>query len=354
MNIDLAAAMRPIAEPQVIDGVYSDDQFQRLVGVMREHGPWKLILAQHFASPEELAATMSGGNDQDALLSFDDFLTPVFRGYFAEGGTALYPEIEDCFYNSNFLERVRRYWNADYARPEQLLFNLQGPAESRDPAHLDATNFRGITYQNTPVWLMNTMAKSALFNRWLNKKAQIITWFYKGRIGGGFTYWPEGPHAQPKRLAAPMWNRGVVVQNEMMYHRGEETGPTELRRPKGLAFESVIRGDPDVEDGWQIVTGDTVVQTLPADEMRFLLHWGAEIYADFDEMKLVLDHRDDLSHDQVFDIFIKDLRERNISFEVPTDPLRDVTFIKLLNAVYDLGVPLHYPVEAPGPFSLAA
>lgn len=33
----------------------------------------------------------------------------------------------------------------------------------------------------------------------------------------------------------------------------------------------------------------------------------------------------------------------------PSDPLRDTDFINLLTRVYDVGAPLLYPLEAPGP-----
>lgn len=349
MARDLASLIRPIAEPRILDGVYSADQHRRMVEVVRREGPWQLILAQHFASAEEVIATMSGAMPEGVVPTFDMFLTPNFRGYFAKYGTCLYPELEDCFHNSEFLAQARSYWNADYARPENMLFNIQGPSHSHDPAHLDATQFRGISQKNTPIWLMNTMTKSGLFQNWLMKKAQIIAWFYKGTIGGGFTYWPQGPLAEPKRLAAPMWNRAVVVQNEMMYHRGEANGPIDQRMPKGLAFESLFAADPAVADGWQITTGGDVIQKIPAEEMRFLVHWGAEVYSDLAELRMVMEHSDDLTHDQVFDIFIKDLADRGQSFEVPTDPLHDRTFIKLLTSVYDLGTPRIYPLEAPGP-----
>lgn len=344
---DIAAKLKPIAEPRVVDGVYSADQHRRLQQVVRNNGPWSLILAQHFASSEEVSATLSGSMPEGVELTFDMFLTPVFRGYFAKNGTCLYPEIEDTFYNSGFLDFVRGYWNAKYAKPESMLFNIQGPAGSHDPAHLDATSFRGITMKNTPIWLMNTMGKSGLFNRWLNRKAQVITWFYQGQIGGGFTYWPDGPLNTPKRLAAPMWNRGVVVQNEMMFHRGEENGPHDMRFPAGLAFNSLFEADPDRADGWEITTDGRVIQKIPAEEMRFLVHWGAEIYMDLDELRTVMDGTDDLTHEQVFDIFIADLRARGIAFPMPSDPMRDTAFIRLLNKTYDVGTPRLYPAEAP-------
>lgn len=354
MSDDIAARIRPVAEPQIIENAYTPDQHQRMVQAVRQMGPLKTILSQHFASPEEVIATMSGAMPEGVTPTFDMFLTPNFRGYFARFGTCLIPELEDCFYNSRFLALARSYWNAEYAKPENMLFNINGPCHSTDPAHLDATEFRGINQGNSPIWLMNTMAKSGLFNRWIMKKAQVIAWYYKGNIGGGFTYWPEGPHAQPKRIAAPMWGRAVVVQNEMMYHRGEPNGPIDQRKPEGLAFDSVFEADPEVADGWRIRTGEAVIQKVPAEEMRFLVHWGAAVYADFAELKAVMDHSDDLTHDQVFDTFIKDMRQRGLTFDVPSDPLRDRAFITLLNKTYDPGVPRLYPAEAPGPHQLAA
>lgn len=354
MPADLASQLRPIAEPRIIEDAYTADQHRRLLDVVRREGPWKLILAQHFSSPEELVATMSGAFPEGVTPTFDMFLTANFRGYFAQGGACLYPEIEDTFHNSKFLSHARAYWNAAYARPDNMLFNIQGPANSFDPAHLDGVSFRGISISNTPVWLLNTMGKSGLFRRWLLKKAQVIAWFYRGGIGGGFTYWPGGPLAQPKRIAAPMWNRAVVVQNEMMYHRGEANGPLDQRHPAGLAFDSLFGADPAHSDGWRITTQNRTIQHIPSEEMRFLVHWGAEVYTDLEELRLVMDQTDDLSHDRVFNMFIDDLRARGMSPQTPSDPLHDREFISLLTKVYDIGSPRIYPPEAPGPQQMQA
>ncbi|NND66903.1 MAG: hypothetical protein HKN19_04870 [Halioglobus sp.] len=344
---------RPVGEPLVLDGAYSDDQHARLLQAVRDNGPWKLILAQHFASVEELIATMSGAMPEGVTPTLDMFLTPAFRGFFAEQGVCKHPELEDCFYNSDFMARTRAYWNAEYVRPEQLMFNIQGPADNLDPGHLDAVTFRGTHGRSTPIWLMNIMGKSGLFQDWLLKKAQVITWFYKGGIGGGFTYWPDGPHGQPKRIAAPMWNRAVVVQNEMMYHRGEPNGPDEMRRPDGLDLHSLIEADPDEATGWRIRNDDKVIQHIPEQEIRFLVHWGAEVYEDLDEMKKVMDHTDDLDTQRIVDIFIQDLKQRGIKCTEPADPLHDQAFIMQLVDVYDIGAPSIYPPEAPSPLQAA-
>jgi hypothetical protein len=354
MNDPANFIIKPVAPPRLIDNAYTDDQHARLVQLIRQKGPWQLILAQHFASADEVVATLSGALPKGVTPSFDMFLTPNFRGYLAKYGASLHPEIDDLFYNPKFIDLVRGYWGAQYAIPENMLFNINGACTSQDPAHIDATEFRGINQKNAPIWLMNTMTKSGLFRHWQKKKAQVVGWFYKGMIGGGFTYWPNGPQEEPARVAAPMWNRAVVVENEMMYHRAEPNGPEDQRMPAGLAFHSLFSADPDVADGWQITTDNQIIQKVPAQEMRLLVHWGADIFMDMDELRTVMEHKDDLTLDQVFDIFIADLRQRGISFAMPTDPIRNVEFIRLLTASYDVGMPRLYPKEAPGPIPRAA
>jgi hypothetical protein len=341
--------IRPVAEPRIIDAVYSDDQHQRMVDVIRRNGPFKMVLAQHFASAEEVVATGSGDLPEGVTPTFEMFLTPNFRGYFGSNGVCHYPDLDDIFFSSENMARVRSYWDAEYATPESMNFIIQGSSANVDPAHLDGVSFRGINGRNSPIWLQNTMGKSGLFRHWITKKAQVIAYFYKGSIGGGLTYWPDGPKAEPKRLAMPAWNRGVVTQNEMMYHRGEACGPMDKRMPEGLAFESLWSADPATADGWQITTGNRVIERVSAQETRLMLHWTASIYADMAEMKLVFEHKDDLTHERVFDIFTADLRARGITFAVPSDPLSDREFIRLLTRTYDSGRPAIYPREAPGP-----
>jgi hypothetical protein len=192
---------------------------------------------------------------------------------------------------------------------------------------------------------MNTMLKSGLFRRWQARKAQVITWYYRGRVGGGFVYWPDGPHKAPRVLEAPMWGRAAVVENEMMYHTAQTNGPAHLRKPAGLAMNSLMEADPDVPDGWRITTDGAVIQRIPAEEFRFLVHWGANVYMDLDELKRTRDHTDDLTQEMALDILMRDLRQRGERFETPSDPLHDKAFIGLLTRVYDVGLPLHFPPE---------
>ena len=335
----------PVAEPRIIEGAYSEDQHRRLLDVVRRNGPWSLILAQYFKSPEEVVATTSGSLPEAFKPTWDMFLTPVFRGYLASGSTALYPELEDCFLNPPFLDHVRDYWGAAYARPESMLFNIQGPCGAGGAPHVDGTHFRGVDQHTSPIWLMNMMVKSGLFERWRAKKAQVIAWYYNGRVGGGFIYWPEGLKAAPKQIHAPMWGRAVIVENEKMYHTAESCGRAALRKPEGLSIESLMEADPDAAAGWRIRTRERVIQHIPAPEVRFLVHWGAEVFMDRDELRVTLDHSDDISTGQAIDIFISDLRRRGVPFALPTDPLADTVFIELLTNTYDPGSPVYSPPE---------
>ena len=327
--------LRPVAPPRVLQGVYSDDQYERIVVVIKSHGPWPTITAHHFDTVEELLATSnSGGSAASSGLTLDDVATGHFRGILGEGSVALYPELEDCYYNSHFLELVRDYWGAQYARPTLMLFNLCGAHHSGLNAHLDAVTFRGIRIENSPVWLQNVMGRLGLFRDHMVKMAQVITWWYRGE-NGTFTYWPDGPLGQPQRLDHPLWNKGVVVQNEMMFHRGDPVGRPDERDIPGLKHRSMMGYDAH-QDDWIVTTDGKVIRRYRNEETRLLVHWSAELYADRDELRKNLDHTDDLTLDLVIDRLLADMRSRGIAVAEPSDPLHDSDFIRALTAAYSI------------------
>jgi hypothetical protein len=163
---------------------------------------------------------------------------------------------------------------------------------------------------------------------------QVITWWYRGPEGT-FTYWPDGPLLPPKRLDHPLWNRGVVVQNELMFHRGDPVGRAEDRVIGGMKHRSLLGYDPD-DDAWTITTDGDPIRRYDPSEMRLLVHWNAELYADMDECRKVMDHTDDLTHDQVVDTLLTDLRSKGRKVTAPSDPLHDVEFIQALTETYTI------------------
>ena len=311
---------------------------------MKTRGPWPTITSHHFETVEELVATSTGVVPEGLDLTLDDIATAHFRGFYGQNSVCFYPSIYDCFYNSAFVEMAKDYWGAEYAKPQMMLFNLCGPHHSGLSSHLDGVTFRGIRYENSPVWLMNTMAKSGLFADYLVKKAQVITWWYTGE-NGTFTYWPEGPHAVPKVLEHPLWNKGVLVENERMFHRGDPVGNLEERDIPGLKHRSLIQYDP-ASDAWNVTTDDEVIRSYRPEQMRLLVHWSSEVYSDMDEVKKVMDHTDDLTLDEVIGRLTKDMREKGTAIREPSDPLHDDDFIRALIGTYSIAPTTDW-LEAP-------
>lgn len=331
---ELARVLTPVSPPRVLETVYADDEYERLLGVVQGHGPWPTIQAHHFQSVDELIATTSGIVPRDHGLTLDSIATAQFRGFYGQNSVCFYPQVEDIFYSSRLLAEVKQYWKAKYARPTMMLFNVCGPHQSGLNPHLDATTFRGVRYENTPVWLLNIMAKSGLFTDYIVNMAQVITWWYRG-VAGTFTYWPDGPLRPPKTLATPTWNRGIVVQNELMFHRGDPVGRSEERAIDGLRHRSCFEYQPS-DNEWIITTDGQVVRRYRSEQIRLLVHWNAEVYRDMAEVKKVMDHTDDLSHEQVFDTLIADLRAKGITVAEPSDPLHDDAIIHTLLSTYTI------------------
>ena len=333
---------KPVAPPVRIDGVYSPEQEERILACIRENGPWRQILNEYVANADQLAAITSGEAGEGGL---DEVLAPTFHGVLANDGVCFYRELEDVFLSPRLLDHARSYWKAQHAVATRLFLNINGPTSTNDPGHVDSAHFRGVGRHNTPLWMLTLMGKSGLFQQWMIKMAQVVTWWYRGGCGGGFTYWPDGPSAPAKCITPPMWNTGILVQNEMMYHRAESNGPAEQRRVPGLSLDSELIPDPDGGEGWVIRDDGRLLARIPAEEIRIMLHWNAEIYFDHADLKRHRDHSDDLTRDRVFEIFVDDLRSRGIELETPTDPEHDSDFVSLLLATYDPGSPqAHAPM----------
>jgi hypothetical protein len=132
-----------------------------------------------------------------------------------------------------------------------------------------------------------------------------------------------------------MWNRGVVVQNELMFHRGDPVGRPEERVVEGLRHRSRFEYRA-AEDEWVITTDGEVIRRYPPEQIRLLVHWNAEVYRDMDEVKRVMDHTDDLTHERVFETLIADLRARGVAVDAPSDPLHDDAFIHTLLSAYTI------------------
>ena len=87
------AVLRPVAPPRVLEPVYAEAQYERILDVIRAHGPWPTITAHHFDTVEELIATSSGPmpEGEASSLTLDDIATAHFRGYFGKDSISFFP-----------------------------------------------------------------------------------------------------------------------------------------------------------------------------------------------------------------------------------------------------------------------
>jgi hypothetical protein len=340
-----AAELRPYAPPRVVHDVYTPEQVAALYEAVHRGPGSRLLVAELFKSADEIFAATSGALPDGVTI--EDFLQPMFRGDLAQHSACYDPLVEDALYNKKLMGWARDYFKAEVVVPRQLHFNVGAPMPCTDPGHFDAPAFRGVTHTNAPVWLLAVMANSRLFRDYKIQLAAVVTWFWRASDQGGFTYWPDGAGAPPKRIAAPFWNTGVVAENESMFHRGESIGSPDQWGLKGLTFESVLEGDPADRDGWRVRAGETIVARYRTEQLRWLFHWTAEAYPDKAAFRVRADRRDDLTLERVLEIFERDLKTDGVAFKIPADPFNDPGFKALLLSRYAIGAPKIYPPQAP-------
>ena len=114
-----------------------------------------------------------------------------------------------------------------------------------------------------------------------------------------------------------------------------------------IASDRMRRAIAGDRDHWVLKNGADVIARHHTDELRFLVHWSAEVFTDMDELEKNMEGSDDLTIDKAIDMMLDDLAGRGIKLDVPSAPLHDPAFIGALNAAYDLGGPAVYPDEAP-------
>jgi hypothetical protein len=125
------------------------------------------------------------------------------------------------------------------------------------------------------------------------------------------------------------------VQNELMFHRGDAVGRPDERGIEGVKCRSLFEYNA-ADDAWDVTTDGLRVHRYQPAQIRLLSHWNAELYSDLDELRKVMDHTDDLTHQQVVDTLLADMRARGVSVAEPNDPFHDVDWIQALMHTYTI------------------
>lgn len=323
--------MRAPLPPIVLETVLDDPA---MVGrLARANAPY-FPVQRYFASAAEMnALSDTRQGDRGHMM-----VGPVFRGDWAYDAP-LVEGLEPIFANTRFAGAATRLFDgASVVRPQMVYANLSLPMLCGDGGHTDIPAFRGIDRTRFPVWLLVTMGRSGLFERWRVTIATAVAWFYEGD-GGGFTYWPDGPDAAPLTRPAAT-NTAVVGDNDVMFHRVESIGGTDDEMVRGLTLDSQLR--PAGARGWDVVEGARVLGSYTDRQLRISVSWKAQVFADAAAARTYDEHGDDLDLDGVLDGFRRDFATRGQTLVVPDDPLHDADFVRTLTRAYHVA-PTVYP-----------
>jgi hypothetical protein len=294
------------SHPVRMDPVFDDPD--AVLDLIAAHAPYETTAKVH-----NLAAT----------LGTSAMTAPWFKGYVSE---------DPFLHNPRWIEAAREAFSAEIVRPFACMVNLNAATPLGVP-HLDLPRFRGFGAPEAPVWLLLNMSHSGLFADWMVPFASGLMWFNDSPTGG-FEYWPDGLDAPPVTEPAPAWNRGVMSDNEAMWHRMEAIGTAEeAERVRGLMrYDNLLHHRPD--GGWQMRDGDEVLMDFAPGTMRISVLWKAHVFTDEAHLASFEDERLNLTVEQVVDIYLADLRARGEAAKAPADPYADNEWRDLLQRVY--------------------
>jgi hypothetical protein len=247
---------------------------------------------------------------------------PWFRADWALAGEPLVARAELILYNRKFVEAAKAVFGTSFINPEFVAVNVNGPMPAGN-THVDNPSFYGVTRVDYPLPFLRVMGFSGLFNKWRVVRASTICWFYDG-TGGNFDYWPEGIDGPMLSERAPFGNVALCADTDRIYHRIGAIGNGDAELPQMSASATI---QPDGDGKWIIHENGEVRATYPSHAIRFSILWKAEV-------RNGESRPNNLTLDRTMEIFVADLRHRSIDFEVPSDPLADPSWIRLLQRIY--------------------
>ncbi len=309
--------------PIVIEQVLSDPSLVREL-LIRGAPYW--TVQRYVKNLSEMAALSDAG--RGGRKSRPMFIAPWFRGDWAYG-EPLVEGVEVFLEHDGFRAAAREMFGGGVVVPQIVYVNLNPPIARVDPGHVDIPAFRGIDRTRYPVWLLATMLKSGLFERWYVPSVTVVSWYYEGE-GGGFTYWPDGPDRVP--ICRPcISNSAIAGDNDYMFHRVEAVGPDERTLPTGLTLNSQLSWSGNC---WRVTEQGEERARYEFDEVRVSVSWKAQVFENESQRELYLSHKDDLALDHVVETFLTDLADRGTPTAPPKDPLHDRNFIEALTQAH--------------------
>ena len=231
---------------------------------------------------------------------------------------------------------ARDFYDAEVIVPHTLYVNVMGPIERCGPAHTDNPFFQGRSRVNTPMQLLRTMFWSGLFDRWAIRQATSI-WWMNDVEGGGFRFWPDGPHKPPHRHVGNMANTALVGDNHGMFHQVEPVGPFD-HETQLVTQRAELGPAGDGTGDWLVRDRAEVRYRAPLESFRISVLWKAHVYRDEAERRTR--QADTLSLEDVARIFSDDLAAKGVDFRPDPQGMDDPLQQQALSKIYPEAQPI--------------
>ena len=301
--------MMSSVKPIRIEPAFEDRE--QIRAMLERHAPYRALATY---APDGIKDE-TDGKPRRAVL-------PWFRGDWALDGKPLVEGAEVILHNEKYIEAAKAAFGASFVIPEFVVINIQGPMPAFN-IHIDNPSFYGATRVDYPLPFLRVMGFSGLFERWRMVRASTLSWFFEG-LGGNFDYWPEGLDGSMRSERPPFGNVALCVDTDRIYHRVGSIGDENQELPQMSAAAKI---QPDGDGNWTIHENGEVRASYPGRAIRFSVLWKAEI-------RNGESRPDNLTLNRIMEIFLTDLRNRSINFDVPSDPLTDTAWILLLQRTY--------------------
>lgn len=274
--------------PVLVDNVF--DEPDKIVSRVKDNAPYRTVSAYHgdFGESTDTAGWFRKKFDDDVFLE-----------------------------NPRWTEAAKKAFSSKIVRPFSCLLNLNipGPAGT---CHVDIPQFRGLTVDQAPLWLLISMGHSGLFQPWMVPVAAGLVWFYRGE-NGAFEYWLSGTDEPPSVVPSPMWNIGLVSDNLVMFHRIGAVGSDKDQERYSGVFQNSDTIHYTDQDRWDVYNGDLLKASLTPDQVRISFLWLAHVFRDEAHLASFEDPAFNLTIDQVVDMFDADLKTRGVVAPRPTN-----------------------------------
>lgn len=200
--------------------------------------------------------------------------TNFFRATFAYGDQVEVPGVEPYLYSERLRQAAAELYGTPVVEPGIVFVNLMLPGQELSP-HADVPEFRGLSREQVPEWLLVVMHHSGLFADDRVQIATAVSWFGHA-TGGEFCYWPDGPTG-PRRQLVIADNHGVLLDTDSVIHA---VAPIEWHEPSErplLEIGVCLAWSPEHER-WIVTFKQQELMRLQRDDVRISLSWKARCF----------------------------------------------------------------------------